>query len=146
MKEEIDFTKVPYQYAMCLNRKCSKANTCLRQLTEQSVPEKIEYWDILSPKHLAALQGDCPYYRSNTKVRYAKRIHQNIRSPAIQTNASCHITSNEFFLAGEPTTGSAKGERLLTPSEQQRILTILKNCGVTHPQDDFDVYVEDYDW
>lgn len=72
MKEEIDFTKVPYQYAMCLNRKCSKANTCLRQLTEQSVPEKIEYWDILSPKHLAALQGDCPYYRSNTKVRYAK--------------------------------------------------------------------------
>ena len=38
-----------------------------------------------------------------------------------------------------------KGERLLTPSEQQRILTILKNCGVTHPQD-FDVYVEDYDW
>ena len=46
MKEEIDFTKVPYQYAMCLNRKCSKANTCLRQLTEQSVPEKIEYWDI----------------------------------------------------------------------------------------------------
>ena len=91
MKEEIDFTKVPYQYAMCLNRKCSKANTCLRQLTEQSVPEKIEYWDILSPKHLAALQGDCPYYRSNTKVRYAKG------------------------LAGEPTTGSAKVNVSLPP-------------------------------
>ena len=52
MEEEIDFTKVPYQYAMCLNRECSKANTCLRLLTAQSVPEKIEYWVIISPKHL----------------------------------------------------------------------------------------------
>ena len=38
MKEKIDFAKVPYQYAMCLNRQCPQANTCLRQLTEQSVP------------------------------------------------------------------------------------------------------------
>ena len=35
MKEKIDFAKVPYQYAMCLNRQCPQANTCLRQLTEQ---------------------------------------------------------------------------------------------------------------
>ncbi len=74
MEEKIDFEKVPYQYAMCLNRECSKANTCLRQLTAQSAPEKIEYWVIVSPKHLAAQQGNCPYYRSNAKVRYAKGI------------------------------------------------------------------------
>ena len=60
-----------------------KANTCLRLLTAQSVPEKIEYWVIISPKHLAAQQGDCPYYRSNVKVRYAKGIHQNVRSLAL---------------------------------------------------------------
>lgn len=40
---------------------------------------------------------------------------------------------------------SRKGERLLSPSEQQRILNILKSCGVTAPQE-FDAYVEDYDW
>ena len=74
MEEEIDFTKVPYQYAMCLNRECSKANTCLRLLTAQSVPEKIEYWVIISPKHLAAQQGNCPYYRSNVKVSSATKI------------------------------------------------------------------------
>ena len=144
MKEEIDFTKVPYQYAMCLNRKCSKANTCLTQLTEQSVPEKIEYWDILSPKHLAALQGDCPYYRSNTKVRYAKGFIKILEAlPYKQMQA---VISHLMSFFGRRTYYRVrKGERLLTPSEQQRILTILKNCGVTHPQD-FDVYVEDYDW
>ena len=72
MKEKIDFAKVPYQYAMCLNRQCPQANTCLRQLTEQSVPENIEHWVIISPKLLANIKGDCPHYRSNTKVRYAK--------------------------------------------------------------------------
>ena len=117
MKEEIDFTKVPYQYAMCLNRKCSKANTCLRQLTEQSVPEKIEYWDILSPKHLAALQGDCPYYRSNTKVRYAKGFIKILEAlPYKQMQA---VISHLMSFFGRRTYYRVrKGERLLTPSEQ----------------------------
>ena len=38
-----------------------------------------------------------------------------------------------------------KGERLLSPSEKQHILNILRNCGVTTTQE-FDAYVEDYDW
>lgn len=28
---------------------------------------------------------------------------------------------------------------------KKRVLNILKNCGVAHPQD-FDVYTEKYDW
>ena len=95
MEEEIDFTKVPYQYAMCLNRECSKANTCLRLLTAQSVPEKIEYWVIISPKHLAAQQGNCPYYRSNVKVRYAKgfiRMLEDLPYKQMQTVIS-HLMS-----------------------------------------------------
>lgn len=144
MEEEIDFTKVPYQYAMCLNRECSKANTCLRLLTAQSVPEKIEYWVIISPKHLAAQQGNCPYYRSNVKVRYAKgfiRMLEDLPYKQMQTVIS-HLMS---YFGRRTYYRIRKGERLLTPSEQQRILNILKNCGVTHLQN-FDAYVKDYDW
>ncbi len=72
MKEKLDFSEVPYQYSMCLNRQCPKADTCLRQLAEQSVPEKVEHWTIISPKRLTTVKGDCPYYRSNIKARYAK--------------------------------------------------------------------------
>ena len=126
MEEEIDFTKVPYQYAMCLNRECSKANTCL------------------SPKHLAAQQGNCPYYRSNVKVRYAKgfiRMLEDLPYKQMQTVIS-HLMS---YFGRRTYYRIRKGERLLTPSEQQRILNILKNCGATHLQN-FDAYVEDYDW
>lgn len=144
MEEKIDFTKVPYQYAMCLNQKCPKANTCLRQLTEQSVPENIKQWVIISPKNLATIEDDCPYYRSNNKVRYAKgfiKILDDIPHKQMQTVVSCLIS----YLGRRTYYRSRKGERLLTPFEQQQVLAILKNCKVVHPQE-FDAYIEDYDW
>ena len=38
-----------------------------------------------------------------------------------------------------------KGERPLSPSEQQVVLNALKRCGVKEPKD-FDAYFEEYDW
>ena len=144
MKEKIDFAKVPYQYAMCLNRQCPQANTCLRQLTEQSVPENIEHWVIISPKLLANIKGYCPHYRSNTKVRYAKGfigILDCIPHKQMQTVVA-HLMG---YLSRRTYYRTRKGERLLSPAEQQHILNILKNCGVTYPEK-FDAYIEDYDW
>ncbi|MCD8193771.1 MAG: DUF6078 family protein, partial [Tannerellaceae bacterium] len=38
-----------------------------------------------------------------------------------------------------------KGERLLSPEEQQKVLYILKSYGVA-PLPEFDAYIEAYDW
>ena len=38
-----------------------------------------------------------------------------------------------------------KGERLLSPAEQQQVLNVLKYCGVLQPLK-FDEYIEAYDW
>lgn len=144
MEEKIDFAKVPYQYSICLNRQCPKANTCLRQLTEQSVPENVEHWTIISPKYLASLKGACPHYRSSRKVRYAKGfigLLENLPHKQMQT-VILHLMS---YLGRRTYYRSRKGERLLSPAEQRQVLNILKNCGVATPQE-FDAYVEDYDW
>ena len=90
------------------------------------------------------MEGDCPHYRSNRKVRYAKGfigILENLPYKQMQT-VILHLMS---YLGRRTYYRSRKGERLLSPSEQQRILNILKSCGVTAPQE-FDAYVEDYDW
>ena len=144
MEEKIDFAKVPYQYSMCLNRHCPQAGTCLRQLTEQSVPENIEHWIIISPKYLSTVKGGCPHYRSSTKVRYAQGfigILENLPYKQMQT-VILHLMN---YLGRRTYYRARKGERLLSPSEQQHILNILRNCGVTTTQE-FDAYVEDYDW
>lgn len=144
MKEEIDFSAVPYRYIMCLNSQCPQASTCLRQLAEQSVPPTQEHWNYLNPKYLATLKGACPHYRSCAKVKYAIGFldmmdnlpHKQMQSVALQLIS---LFSRRTYYR------IRKGERLISPSEQQIILAVLKQCGVTSPRD-FDAYTEDYEW
>lgn len=144
MKEEIDLSTMPSQYLLCLNQQCPKASTCLRQLAEQSTPSDVKYWNIISPKHLSTLKGDCPYYRSCEKVRFAKGfvgILENLPHKEMQTVISrliAHFNQRTYYRV-------RKGERALSPSEQRSVLRIIKNSGTTKPLD-FDTYYEDYDW
>lgn len=144
MEEKIIFSQVPYQYPVCLNRECTKAGTCLRQLVEQITPADIQHWTIISPKFLATLDDKCPHYRSVAKVSFAKgfiRILENLPHKQMQTVIS-HLISN---FGRRTYYRIRKGERLLSPAEQKRLLNILKKCGVSLPQE-FDAYVECIDW
>lgn len=147
MEEKINFSQVPHQYTLCLRRECAKAGTCLRQLAEQCVPADIQHWTIISPKYLATLSDtgdDCPHYRSSAKVRFAKgfiQILENLPYRQMQT-----VVSRLTGAFGQRTYYRVrKGERLLSPAEQKRLLQILKKCGVPLPQQ-FDAYEEYYDW
>lgn len=144
METKIDYAQAPHSYALCLNRECPQSGTCLRQLVEQSVPADVQNWFIISPKYLASLKGTCPHYRSATKVRFAKgfiKMLENLPYKQMQiviAHLSNHFSRRTYYRL-------RKGERLLSPNEQQGVLNILKNCGVSHPKD-FDAYVEAYDW
>lgn len=144
MKEKINFLHVPYQYMMCMNQQCTKAETCLRQLVENVIPDDIQCWNIVSPKFLASLKDDCPYYRSDRKVRFAKgfiRILGNLpydQMRKVIRHLIAHFERRTYYRI-------RKGERLLSLSEQQEFFDILKKCGVTQ-LGEFDAYQEDYDW
>lgn len=144
MKEKLDFSVVPTQYILCLNHQCPKAATCLRQLAEQSAPDDIQCWNIISPKYLSTIKGDCPYYRSCEKVLYAKGfigMLENLPHKEMQTVISRligHFNQRTYYRI-------RKGERLLSPIEQQQMRRIIKSCGVTQAIE-FDAYYEDYDW
>lgn len=144
MKEKQNFSDVPYNYPLCLNRQCPKAATCLRQLVEQEVPDNIEFWMVISPKHQSSLKGACPYYRSSAKVRYARGFAKALELfPHKQMRSVIRLLIERF--SRRTYYRIRKGERLLSPSEQQDILNIFKQCGITGIQE-FDAYVEDYEW
>lgn len=144
MEKEIDYSKVPYQYPLCLNRQCTKATTCLRQMAERSMPDNTVRCTIINPRHIATLDGDCPFYRPNVRVRYAKGfigILNNLPYKQMQgiiNSLMAYFGRRTYFRV-------RKGERLLSPPEQQYIIDILKKWNLTHPQE-FDAYAEDYDW
>lgn len=144
MEEELNFSQVPFNYPLCLNRQCPKASTCLRQLAEQSLPGDVEQLMIVNPKRIAAAESNCPYYRSSERVRYAKGFigildnltHSQMR--IVVSRLIGHFSRRTYYRI-------RKGERPLSPLEQKEILNILKNCGVIVSKD-FDSYFEEYDW
>lgn len=144
MEEEPNLTEVPHDYPLCLNRQCPKASTCLRQLVEQEVADDVRFWTVISPKHLATLSGDCPYYRSSAKVRFAKGFMNILNNmPHKQMTEAIYLLINHF--SQRTYYRIRKGERLLKPAEQKEVMNILRNCGVTG-NPDFDSYVEAIEW
>ena len=131
MEEEHHFTNVPYNYPLCLNRQCPKASTCLRQLVEQELPDSVEYWVIISPKYQAKLQ-------------YAKGCMDILDNLPHKQRQLAIIHLMEYF-SRRTYYRIRKGERLLSPAEQRDVQKILKQCGATGKQE-FDAYVEDYEW
>ena len=144
MKEEHYFPNVPHNYPLCLNRQCPKASTCLRQLVEQEVPDSAEYWVVISPKYQAKLKGACPHYRSSQKVQYAKGCMNILDNLPHKQRQLAIIHLMEYF-SRRTYYRIRKGERLLSPAEQRDVQKILKQCGATGKQE-FDAYVEDYEW
>lgn len=144
MKEEQILSEVPNNYPVCLNRNCPKADTCLRQQVEREVDESATVWTIISPKHLAKLKGDCPYYRPNAKASFAKGFMNILENmPHNQRQRAILLLKNQF--SERTYYRMRKGERLLSPAEQRIVLNILKKCGIAGTPE-FDAYEECYEW
>ncbi|MCD8263412.1 MAG: DUF6078 family protein [Tannerellaceae bacterium] len=121
MEAIIDFSQAPFGYPVCMNRECIQASTCLRQLIERTVPADVQQFTIVNPKYLASQEGSCPYYRPANKVYFTKGFIDMLESlPYKQMRA---ISSGLLNLFGRRTYFRVrKGERLLSPEEQQRVL------------------------
>lgn len=144
MKAEVNLLEVPPHYAMCLSEECLKADTCLRQLAGRSAPATLEQWTIVSPKYLAALKDECPYYQLAEKVVFAKGFIGFLGAlPYKQTQAAiAHLISS---FGRRLYYRMRKGERLLSPAEQQLFRDKLLQIGISQPVE-FDEYIESYCW
>lgn len=119
MKEkELAFSDVPNNFLWCINRQCSKAETCLRQLAERLSPEELISCSAINPKHLAKFKNECPYFCSNKQVRYARGFLGILETspPNKHTSSS---TGSSVIPAAVPTIVSAMANgHYLLPSNK----------------------------
>ena len=134
-------TTVPSHYDLCIVGECPKASTCLRHVALQLTESK--RINILNPRMMTTT-GDCPHYAKAEKVPYAKgfknvmgKLPFNVHERAANALMSAFSERTYYRIR--------KGERLLSPDEQQCIRRILNRLGYTEPCE-FDEYVEDYLW
>lgn len=137
-------SKIPTNYPLCLNRQCPLASTCLRQLVERHATNTSEYWHIISPRCIEAQQGQCVYYRPSAKVRFAKGFlkmldNMTYKQMRLFVEGMANLFSERTYYR------IRKGERLISPAQQEKIYQLLNACGV-EGRPEFDAYVEDYEW
>lgn len=135
---------IPVNYTLCIKSDCPKAAMCLHYKATQMIPADVMKWSILSPAYLAQTEGECPLYRSAEKVLYARGF---VRMMSAFTVKQAHALKDSIIA----TFGMnmyyrmRRGERLITPTEQEAIYQMLEKQGIT-TRPEFDAYIEDYLW
>ena len=136
--------EVPTNYTLCIKGDCPRAAMCLHYKATQMIPADVMKWSILSPAYLAQTEGECPHYRTAEKVKYARGF---VRMMSALTMNQAHVVKDNIVA----TFGMnmyyrmRRGDRLITPTEQEAIYQMLEQQGVT-TRPEFDAYEKDYLW
>lgn len=140
---KIHYNEVPGSYAHCISRDCPMAAHCLRALAWEALPQKIRSVQVLNPAQVTA-DASCPFYRSAEQETYARGFTgmQRKMFPEQYFRFSSRLMAQ---FGRNPYFERRRGERPLSPKEQQTVRAALKHAGVS-PDLDFDAYEERTNW
>ncbi|WP_288205634.1 DUF6078 family protein [uncultured Parabacteroides sp.] len=144
MKPESKYESVPHNFAYCLNNQCKNSAKCLRYLTSKQLSPERQVFSIVNPACTMPDEGNCPFFKADQKVRYAKGITHLLdelphnKAIAIKRQIYAYLKKGTFYRIRNK-------ERLISPDEQNEIRRIfLRHSIYTDPN--YDEFVEQYDW
>ena len=134
-----------YEYCFAGNGKCPKASSCLRaiaaQLLSESEAPQPQSVRAVNPFYVSSLSGSstCARYRSSEQLHYARgmtRLFDEVPTKLLFTVRhrvmGCFSCERYYYHC-------RKGERPISPEEQQRIARVFNAVGIgTKPK--FDHY------
>lgn len=143
-----DFTilkdKAEHGFVVCFNKECYRREHCLRWLAKDYVPQNTFVQKSVNLASEAVQGGDCPMFLKDQKVKMGKgMIHLFEDMPRKMGDTLKALLINEYkrtyFYEYR------NGKRLITPSMQEHITNLCKQCGWDKSVT-YDEYVEDYEW
>ena len=143
MNPTIDPEKVPATYARCFLSNCPLSDRCLRHLAGQHLLPNQQMGPAVYP---TALNGDqCPMFREIRYIRAAYGFKTLFKDVKLKDSNPLREALYQYL--GSITTyyRYQRGERMLTPEQQQWILTLFASKGYTD-QLFFEHYVDTYDF
>ena len=143
--KELLIEKAKQGYTICHIGTCPLHNQCLRWHVGQHVPHTVSSCTSVNPHFEDVATADCPMYRSDQKVRYAKGMTRIFTSdmpkrmePAVRQGV-ISLTNRTYYFEYR------NGSRLIPPTLQEHIRDLFRVNGWT-ADITFDDYIEDYDW
>ena len=143
--KELLIEKAKVGYTVCYVDNCPLRTQCLRWQVGQHVPNTKSTYCCVNPHFEGIATDNCPMYRSDQKVRFAKgmlntftgdmpkRVESAVRYGIIR------LTNRTYYFEYR------NGSRLIPLALQEAIRNLFRENGWTADVK-FDGYVEDYDW
>ena len=141
VSNDFDFTRVPSWYVLCTNNDCPLKGDCMRFLAGKNAPEDLEIATCIMPKMLK--DGSCRWFDKITiEVRAAGFSH--LFDKVMKKDYTVMRKTITNYLHGARIYYEYKrGERSLSPEEQQWIQNYVKSMGYDW-EVEFDKYYENY--
>ena len=141
ISQDFDFSRVPSWYVLCTNNDCPLKDDCMRFLAGKNAPEDLEIAKCIMPKMLK--NGKCRWFDMiTTEVRAAGFSH--LFDKVMKKDYTVMRKTLTNYLHGVRIYYEYKrGERSLSPKEQQWIQDYVKSMGYDW-EVEFDKYDENY--
>ncbi len=122
-----DFSDVPVTWPLCFCEACPRHQECLRFLVGTHVPQKLTWGPAIYPS--AYQGGDCPHYKQPRIIKAAYGFRLFFRDVK-QRDYTLLRDQMKAYLGGHGTYYRYnRGERLLTPEQQQWIRDLFASHG-----------------
>lgn len=144
MKEILDYDKFPVSFVHCFNEKCARKAECLRYSVASNVPASRKVVTCINPVSIVPPTGEnCEMFVLDKPEMFAKGFNTMLNSmPYAEALAAKRIMKH--YLGLSTYYRCLKKERLISPNEQNSIISLLKKSGIKS-EIRFDEYVEYYD-
>lgn len=125
----INYEDIPASWLYCFCDACPKHVDCLHYLAGLSLPDKVTAGEAVFPT--AYRNGDCQHFKQIRVIRAASGFKILFRDVKRRDNSALR-SKIMAYLGGHGTYYRYnRGERLLTPEQQQWILDLFHSYGYT---------------
>lgn len=144
MKDEFNYNLVPSGFVHCLQDECPKAPKCLRNIAALHATTEHPYMTIVKPGCLPADKEQCPYFRSDEKIRVAwgvSRLFDKIPqkdATVLRDRIIGHFGRSRYYRF-------YRKEYCIMPADQDFIQKLFRQKG-WQEEISFDAYSEEYKW
>ena len=141
IKKTLDFSMVPYKWALCCLSECSLQEKCMRYQMCLLAPDDITTSFCVLPTVMK--QEKCPYFHPIEIVHAAAGFRGIFSEVKERHHADMRAEMAEFLGGGGTFYRYRNGERLLMPEQQEWIKDMFRRYGYTE-EIVFDEYKDVY--
>jgi len=136
----LDLNEIPFGWCNCFCDGCPKHTDCLHYEVGRHLPMSTTYGYAIYP--MAYQQGDCPHFRPIRVIKVAWGFRGLFYE--VKEKDGTYLRNKMMHYLGGRTTYYRynKGERLLTPEQQQWIMNLFAKQGYDTKGLSFDHYRE----